>query len=106
MRKPSVAASLSTGTLVLAFAVACGQKAPDKPATTATPGAALSSAAAPTAAAPAPPLPGDLAPIVDAYRKIIVLLEGETALDANVRPRAELVGRLLFQENHQRVSLL
>jgi peptidoglycan/xylan/chitin deacetylase (PgdA/CDA1 family)/uncharacterized caspase-like protein len=51
-------------------------------------------------------LPGNLARIVEAYRKTIVLLESENSLDADSRQRAVLVGRLLYQENHQRLTTL
>lgn len=51
-------------------------------------------------------MPESLARIVDAYRKTIVLLESENSLDPDARARAVLVGRLLYQENHQRLTAL
>src|SRR5262249_4519736 len=50
-----------------------------------------------------PPLPGDLAAILDAYREIIVLLEDQRALEIPDQRRAELAGRLLYQQKHDRV---
>jgi peptidoglycan/xylan/chitin deacetylase (PgdA/CDA1 family)/uncharacterized caspase-like protein len=96
--------ALVAGAVLAAVSIgACGRSQPAPAATdrVATP--------AVQPAAPAPvvrPLTGDIAPIVEAYRSIIVLLESETALEPDVRPRATLVGRLLFQANHQRLSAL
>jgi peptidoglycan/xylan/chitin deacetylase (PgdA/CDA1 family)/TolA-binding protein len=57
--------------------------------------------------APSPaPLAGDPHPVVDAYRKIIVLLDGAEAIDENARQRREVVARYLFQENEARLSAL
>jgi peptidoglycan/xylan/chitin deacetylase (PgdA/CDA1 family)/uncharacterized caspase-like protein len=44
--------------------------------------------------------------IVEAYRKVIVLLEDENTLDSETRAKANVVGRLLFHENHQRLNAL
>ena len=45
-------------------------------------------------------------PIVDRFRKIVVLLEGEDALVPADRERARLVGWILFEENQARVESL
>jgi len=96
--------ALIAGAVLAALSIgACGKNQPVP--------AATDRAAAPSAppAAPAPvtrPLTGDIGPIVDAYRSMIVLLESETALEPDLRPRAVLVGRLLFQANHQRLTAL
>src|SRR2546425_1215832 len=91
--------------LVFAAAVttACGQSQP-KPATASV--APVPAPVSPAEPVLSPSLPGNLARIVDAYRKTIVLLESENSLDADARARAVLVGRLLYQENHQRLTTL
>ena len=92
--------------IALAIAAACG---PSQSPTSRAPAPAAAPAASPqqpTASVVGPALDSDLAPIVDGYRKVIVLLESETALDADTRQRAVLVGRLIYQENHQRLSTL
>jgi peptidoglycan/xylan/chitin deacetylase (PgdA/CDA1 family)/tetratricopeptide (TPR) repeat protein len=62
------------------------------------------------AAPPAPqatqPLPADIAAIVDAYRKIIVLADAEATLEPDDRQRSSIAGRILYQQNHQRLTLL
>ncbi len=44
--------------------------------------------------------------IVNAYRKIIVLMDGAQALDPGVRGGAATAGRILFEENQQRLVAL
>jgi peptidoglycan/xylan/chitin deacetylase (PgdA/CDA1 family)/tetratricopeptide (TPR) repeat protein len=44
--------------------------------------------------------------ITGTYRKIIVLMEGEASLDSVNRDRVSIVGRLLFQQNQDRLSAL
>ncbi len=58
-------------------------------------------AAAPTADA----LPQDLQAIVARYRKTIVLLEDEGATSED-QERASITGKIIFQENHQALSVL
>jgi peptidoglycan/xylan/chitin deacetylase (PgdA/CDA1 family)/uncharacterized caspase-like protein len=52
------------------------------------------------------PLPSDISSIVEPYRKIIVLMEGASALEIADQRRAETAGRLLYQDKHQRLSEL
>ncbi len=74
----------------------------DKPA----PAAQNVSPAAASGTAAADPFQQRLEEIVARYRKTIVLLEdGETLPDAD-RERVSLVGRVIFQENHQALSNL
>jgi peptidoglycan/xylan/chitin deacetylase (PgdA/CDA1 family)/uncharacterized caspase-like protein len=44
--------------------------------------------------------------VVARYRKTIVLLEGDEALSEADRDKASLVGKIIFQENHQAISSL
>ena len=44
--------------------------------------------------------------VVSNYRKIIVLMDGAGALDPGVRDRASTAGRILFQDNQERLSAL
>jgi len=44
--------------------------------------------------------------IVARYRKTIVLLEDDEALPEAVREQASLIGKIIFQENHQAISRL
>ncbi len=44
--------------------------------------------------------------IVARYRKTIVLLEDEDSLSEADREQASLVGRIIFQENHEAISSL
>lgn len=44
--------------------------------------------------------------MVTAYRKLIVLLEDESAVDEAQQARVSVVGKVLFQENHERLSKL
>jgi peptidoglycan/xylan/chitin deacetylase (PgdA/CDA1 family)/tetratricopeptide (TPR) repeat protein len=44
--------------------------------------------------------------IVSDYRKIIVLLDGEANLDPVNRERVLMVGKMLFQQNHERITNL
>lgn len=46
----------------------------------------------------------DISEIVNAYRKLIVLLEGESSMDEVPQARASIVGKIIFQENQQRLS--
>jgi hypothetical protein len=55
---------------------------------------------------PADPLPQSLEDIVARYRKTIVLLEEDESLPDADRERASLVGKIIFQENHQAISIL
>jgi peptidoglycan/xylan/chitin deacetylase (PgdA/CDA1 family)/TolA-binding protein len=55
---------------------------------------------------PPDPLLQILQDIVGRYRKTIILLEDEDALPANEREQASLVGKVIFQENHQAISNL
>src|SRR5689334_3856283 len=69
-----------------------------------TPGAVTS--AAPSPVAPPDPLLQKLDEIVARYRKTVVLLEeGDSLPDAD-RERASLVGKIIFQENHQAIAAL
>jgi hypothetical protein len=95
------------GLFVAQAAVACRQPA-NKDATLAQPsqkaGAApIASQAGPPASSP---VPADVSGIVDVYRKIIVLVEDEGTLEPDDRPRAAIVGQVLYQENHQRLTTL
>ncbi len=65
--------------------------------------AALAAASGPPAAVPPA---SDVQAIVDAYRKIIVLLDDAGAPDENARRRREVVARYLFQENEGRLTAL
>src|SRR5215472_12244357 len=58
------------------------------------------------APAPADALQQSVEDIVARYRKTIVLLEGEESLPEADRERASVVGRIIFQENHQALSNL
>jgi peptidoglycan/xylan/chitin deacetylase (PgdA/CDA1 family)/tetratricopeptide (TPR) repeat protein len=51
-------------------------------------------------------LPDGLRPIVETYRQIIILVEDERTLDPSQKERANLTGRVLYQENHQRLASL
>jgi hypothetical protein len=44
--------------------------------------------------------------IVSDYRKIIVLLNGQTSLDSGNRERVSIVGKMLFQQDHERLASL
>ena len=44
--------------------------------------------------------------IVANYRKIIVLMDGEGTLDPGVRERVSTLGKILFQQNQERLSTL
>lgn len=59
-----------------------------------------------TAAAPADPLHARMDKIVTRYRKTIVLLEDDDSLSTADREDASLVGRIIFQENHQALTTL
>ncbi|MBZ5536589.1 MAG: polysaccharide deacetylase family protein [Acidobacteriia bacterium] len=48
----------------------------------------------------------DLSEMVRAYRKLIVLMEDESAVDETQEARVSVVGKILFQENHERLSKL
>jgi peptidoglycan/xylan/chitin deacetylase (PgdA/CDA1 family) len=97
-RPPALLAGLSVPLALWA----CGGSTP-------APGPAASPAPA-SRGGPAPggpaPLAQEVADVVDAYRKIIVLLENERALEPEMQRRANVVGRILFQENHQRLAAL
>ena len=92
--------------IVLAIAAACGPSQSQTSKASPTPAAPVAPQPRATEAAIGAALDPQLAPIVDGYRKVIVLLESETALDADTRQRAVLVGRLIYQENHQLLSSL
>lgn len=66
----------------------------------------LSPAVSPQAVLPADPLSQRLEDIVARYRKTIVLLEEDESLPEADRERASLVGKIIFQENHQAISSL
>src|SRR5690242_2574570 len=95
---------------VLAAGVSgCGRETPPAAQSAPAPSAAPSVAATPAAGTgtPAPaPLPADLARIVDAYRKIIVLLEEGRTLDTADQRRADVAGRLIYQQKHDQLSAL
>jgi peptidoglycan/xylan/chitin deacetylase (PgdA/CDA1 family)/uncharacterized caspase-like protein len=55
---------------------------------------------------PADPLAQSLEDIVARYRKTIVLLEEDESVSEADRERASLVGKIIFQENHQAISTL
>jgi len=44
--------------------------------------------------------------IVSNYRKIIVLMDGSSALDPGVRERSSIAGKILFQENQELLEKL
>jgi len=44
--------------------------------------------------------------IVGAYRRIIVLMENDSSLDPVTLERASLIGKMLFQQNQERLSAL
>jgi peptidoglycan/xylan/chitin deacetylase (PgdA/CDA1 family)/tetratricopeptide (TPR) repeat protein len=52
------------------------------------------------------PLAKDTDEIVATYRKIIVLMNGAGALDPGVRERASTAGKVLFQQNEERLATL
>jgi peptidoglycan/xylan/chitin deacetylase (PgdA/CDA1 family)/uncharacterized caspase-like protein len=79
---------------------AAGGASPSKPLSSSSP---QSPAGAP---APVAPLPDEMSAILDAYRKIIVLLEDGRELQPADQPRAEVAGRILYQQKHQQVSTL
>jgi len=66
----------------------------------------LAPAASPQGVLPADPLSQRLEDIVARYRKTIVLLEEDESLPEADRERASLVGKIIFQENHQAISSL
>ncbi len=77
------------------------------PAQSAAPGPPPAASPGQPRASSAPaPLPRDLAPILDAYRKIIVLVEDATTLEAADQERADVAGRLLYQQKHQDLTAL
>ena len=92
---------------------ACRGGTPPPAATTEGP---RSGAAVPTPAAAERPqsgaaqadgaLPADLADIVAGHRQIIVLVEQGPALAPDQQARADLAGRLLFQDTHHEISAL
>jgi peptidoglycan/xylan/chitin deacetylase (PgdA/CDA1 family)/uncharacterized caspase-like protein len=55
---------------------------------------------------PVEQLPANLEAIVARYRKTIVLLEDEASLSDTDRERASLIGKIIFQENHEAISNL
>ncbi len=56
--------------------------------------------------APPDPLQQRIDAIVARYRQTIVLLEGDSSLPESDRENASLVGRIIFQENHEALSAL
>src|SRR5262245_29058717 len=109
MRTPSLAVRIARGIALIGALAFCGcggggGKPPEQAASPPAP------AAAGTRGGPAEPAAGPLAQeigtIVDTYRKIIVLLENERGLEPDMQRRANLVGRIMFQENHQRIDAL
>ena len=93
----------ASAALLAVAAVGCGRSQNSSAPPSATPAPAAVPAQAPPAAAP---LPDDIRAIVDAYRKIIILVEDESSLEPADRQRASVVGRILFQGNHQRLTAL
>jgi hypothetical protein len=95
---------------VVAFALgavaACGDRGTSTVAAAPQAAPPARVAASTTAASPAPVLARDLQEIVDRFRKIVVLVEDQSALDTAARGQADTVGRLLFQENHQALAAL
>ena len=78
-----------------------------------TPKKSEEAAPSPAVAASAPPveipvekLPENLEAIVARYRKTIVLLEDDASLSDTDRERASLIGKIIFQENHEAISAL
>lgn len=57
-----------------------------------------------TAGVPCTALPKQMDDAVERYRKIIVLTEGEAALDAGTRERVSVLGRILFEQNSERLA--
>jgi peptidoglycan/xylan/chitin deacetylase (PgdA/CDA1 family)/uncharacterized caspase-like protein len=52
------------------------------------------------------PLPADVASILERHRQLIVLVEQGETLDADLQRRADLAGRLLFQDLHHQQAQL
>jgi len=51
-------------------------------------------------------LSGQIADIVTAYRKLIVLVESAASLDAEQQRRIPIVGRMIFHENQAKLNSL
>jgi peptidoglycan/xylan/chitin deacetylase (PgdA/CDA1 family)/uncharacterized caspase-like protein len=68
--------------------------------------AACRAAPSPKPAADALAARGDAQPIVERFRKVVVLLEAEPAMVPADQERARLVGWMLFQDNHARLEAL
>jgi peptidoglycan/xylan/chitin deacetylase (PgdA/CDA1 family)/uncharacterized caspase-like protein len=100
-KHPRIPSLVVAAALLAAAATACQR--------TSEPGVARV-ADATTAAPSTPPSPTpaarELATIVGTYRQIIVLLESESSLDPPTRARANVIGRILFQQNHERLNAL
>jgi len=102
-RNPQIVVTTSILTVAIGtFLLSCS-KSPAKPQTE-KPSAAL--AAAPAAAPPPDAMELSLNDIVARYRKTIVLLDDDADAQAADRDRASLVGKIIFQENHQAISQL
>src|SRR5215470_7086331 len=101
-RNPQIVATSILIVAIAMFLFSCS-KTPAKPET-AKPSEA--SAAAPATAPPPDAMEQSLNDIVARYRKTIVLLDDDADAQAADRDRASLVGKIIFQENHQAISQL
>jgi len=103
MRVPS---RLAVAAVALGAAAACGDRGASTVAAAPQAAPPASVGAATSAPSPAPALARDLQAIVDRFRKIVVLVEDQSGFDTAARGQADMVGRLLFQENHQAMTAL
>lgn len=90
---PSVKRSLLLGTVLSVLAACGGEPAPPP-------------VGAPGPAPLDPALFAELERVVDTYRRIIVLMTDEGTLPAKDRPRAFLAGKILFEQNRERLGKL
>src|SRR5262245_31786351 len=97
-----IAALISTTSLIPLAGCRAAPPASAPAAAATAPAAGGQKAPAPASAA----LPADMSGILVPYRQIIVLLEDGRSLELADQPRAELAGRLLYQQKHDRLSAL
>jgi peptidoglycan/xylan/chitin deacetylase (PgdA/CDA1 family)/uncharacterized caspase-like protein len=62
--------------------------------------------AAPPASKPSAVPEREPAEIVAAFRRIIVLVDDEATLDATAKERVPVIGKMIFQQNHERLDAL
>jgi peptidoglycan/xylan/chitin deacetylase (PgdA/CDA1 family) len=102
----------TTGALALCMILhgACRRDTPDTAAADSRPGGPRPAPAPAERPQPGPQadpsLPADLAAIVAGHRQIIVLVEHGPTLGAEQQARADLAGRLLFQDTHHQAAAL